>query len=106
MNRIVLLLLALVVLSNRAEAASQSIWGSTYRGPGTATMRFPVDISSSSSPGYLQPVDLPCAFNLGSSLTNTGTGCSLNTTQPGRSFAGTSDTITSADSGYIVTYSN
>ncbi len=33
--------------------ASQTIWGSTDRGPATGTMRFPVDTSSSSTPGYI-----------------------------------------------------
>lgn len=33
--------------------SSQSIWGATDRGPAVGTMRFPVDINSSSGPGYL-----------------------------------------------------
>ncbi len=37
---------------------SQTIWGSTDRGPATGTMRFPVDINSSSGPGYLSVTEL------------------------------------------------
>ncbi len=33
--------------------STQSIWGSTDRGPAVGTMRFSVDINSSSTPGYL-----------------------------------------------------
>ncbi len=37
---------------------SQTIWGSTDRGPAGGTMRFPVDINSSSGPGYLTVTEL------------------------------------------------
>src|ERR1035437_9442930 len=45
--------LAILAVSGAAHAASTTIWGSTSRSPAVITMRLPVDIGSSSGPGYL-----------------------------------------------------
>ncbi len=50
--------LAVLFTPLAAYAASQSIWGSTDRGPVQGTYRIPVDTSSSSGPGYITPTEL------------------------------------------------
>lgn len=51
---------------------SQTIWGGTARAPAVSTMRIPVDINSSSGPGYLTVGDLS-TFVLGTSTATIGT---------------------------------
>lgn len=57
-----LLILALTLYPSAAFAVSQTIWSATDRGPATGTMRFPVDTSSSSGPGYLTPAEIATYF--------------------------------------------
>lgn len=55
-GRIMLLVTLLILWLSEGKAAT--VWGSTDRSPATGTMRFPVDISSVSTPGYLSVDDL------------------------------------------------
>lgn len=62
-NRILSIIIGLLMVSSGAYAASQSIWGSTDRGPVVGTYRIPVDTSSSSSPGQISVTELQTFFN-------------------------------------------
>lgn len=53
MKKRVLIAAILALLPALALGAGVTIWGATNRAPATGTMRVPVDISASSSPGYL-----------------------------------------------------
>jgi hypothetical protein len=46
-------MLAIILCLLSLPVHAVTIWGATNRAPATGTMRFPVDTSSSSSPGYL-----------------------------------------------------
>lgn len=58
-----LLIFALLMVVAMPSAWAVSIWGATDRSPATATMRFPVDTSSSSGPGYLDMLDVSTYVN-------------------------------------------
>lgn len=72
----ILLLLAIFAFPAATYAASQSIWGSTDRGPVVSTYRLPVDTSISSGPGYISIAEVITYLGLHSVLTLTTTGTS------------------------------
>lgn len=76
MKKFILIALAILVLAPAAYAASQSIWGSTDRGPVVSTYRIPVDTSISSTPGYISIAEIITYLGTHSVLTLTTTGTS------------------------------
>lgn len=70
------LILTLLLFPVAAYAASQSIWGSTDRGPVVSTYRLPVDTSISSGPGYISIAEIITYLGGHSVLTLTTTGTS------------------------------
>lgn len=55
---ILAILLSFSLVASDAQAASQSIWGATDRGPVQGTYRMPVDTGASSGPGYVSAGEL------------------------------------------------